>query len=88
MHTPGPWEAHDTSGSEPTVCQSHGGNTCTPLATLEWGRSENNDNARLMAAAPDLYEAIGLADKYLTKDNCPSDVLNKVSKAIAKAEGR
>jgi len=58
-----------------------------------WDGAINNEaNARLIAAAPELLAALTLAWPVVTRDvrngSCPSGVENVLRAAIAKAEGR
>jgi hypothetical protein len=65
-HTPGPWEIHDGGrfgswgNSGPSVCAVTGKNLCQPLVEFvgpdDLGQCAAN--ARLIAAAPDLLEAL------------------------------
>ena len=51
-HTPGPWSGWGVSN--PYVC----GADYKPVCTISTARSEYHANARLIAAAPDLLEAL------------------------------
>jgi hypothetical protein len=89
-YTPGPWKAHRRS---------------TPVGFAEYeihwsedgecvaGVVHGEDNAHLMAAAPDLLEALKNAYQLLNAFIGPDDelgqsVLNSADLAIAKAEGK
>lgn len=56
-YTPGPWTIHD-EGDDCLDIRSDGGSP--PIATLGWHVDDTSSqaNARLVAAAPDLYEAL------------------------------
>lgn len=86
-HTPGPW-AHD-SGSTLVITEEYIIADCTAAALPE---SEQEANARLMAAAPELLEACKDALEFidfLMHDSLVSDgeTRNMLRAAIAKAEG-
>lgn len=84
QHTPGPWFLGDTALIE----DANG----KPFAGAYWDDEDIPEavsiaNARLMAAAPDLLEALNLACDEVGYA-MPADILKKVHAAIAKAEGR
>jgi len=57
QHTPGPWEWHRDHPTDVIYCPTCG---CS-LATIDIGcgdKAEQQANARLIAAAPDLLEAL------------------------------
>lgn len=95
-HTPGPWVRDTGSGFG---CDVRAENGRKVAAT--WGinngdphrpayRAECDANARLIAAAPELLEALEIADKFcgsLTSDECPDSVHIPIRTAIAKAKG-
>lgn len=105
--TPGPWEVCDPGdygdfdGESRVVL----GNDMR-IAVVHWHegdyRAENDANANLIAASPDLYDALreakGLADMAVMSDDgdgTPSDdqssleqLRAKIDAALAKAEGR
>jgi hypothetical protein len=88
-HTPGEWKSlHDdgvVSAYEKT------GQHTSRIITIARGCSIAN--ARLIAASPDLYEALDEAINYvaahaaLTKDASASAFLDKCTAALAKAKG-
>jgi hypothetical protein len=95
-HTPGPWFMHDFAhpsvSSDPgpqdvtvscstpdTITVASMGNALT--ATLDEARA----NAQLIAAAPDMLEALLWLDR---KGGLGLDVHDRISAAIRKAEGR
>ena len=93
--TPGPWEVRTRTcigGQAPCVVFDHGdvGGEIASLALCP----NNEPNARLIAAAPDLLEvciaAFRLIDSILPDDLAWdfSDVKGALDAAIAKAEGR
>ena len=82
-HTPGPWErwgraspSQVISAGDCFVAQTLGGN--------------DEANARLIAAAPDLLEALREAADYTRHPDYdwPVEFSRRVSAAIAKAEGK
>lgn len=96
-HTSGPWS---------NVAKEHLDDPSCPeflircgtgyVATVDSSRDENTDNARLIAAAPDLLEAVqnlmGLFDtpvarRRLKDDALYSEVINQARAAIARAKG-
>jgi hypothetical protein len=86
--TPGPWTAHAFLVMAGYDRITHtGGNLPPPRA------HESQANARLIAAAPELYEALEAAEHHLKEtlagprwiDDCP--VLRQVQLALAKAIG-
>ena len=97
-HTPGPWltaiqECH--TGDIATVYHTTDG--WVSIWSENWAitgmdREEQSANARLIAAAPDLLEALKLMVEQFTKGNAPSTVKDsetriKAHAAIAKATG-
>lgn len=86
MHTPGPWIVEHGSYDEqtndyPPVVTHEARNVCT----VESYYGDDEDNARLIAAAPDLLEALIECEVLL--DQFPL-IKRRVKAAIAKAEGR
>ncbi len=84
-HTPGPWEVN----SELVVLDKNNNEVCVPAISAQL--LECKDNARLIAAAPDMLTALKMAQDYL--GGWPSDPHQRnareaVRAAIAKAEGR
>ena len=94
QHTPGPWRFEPETKTIRSVPANYW------LATMDsWDGAVNNEaNARLMASAPELLEALKLAlaqakhygptnpDELGGKFAC--DVIRQCDAAIAKAEGR
>src|SRR4051812_36082664 len=90
-HTPGPWlaEANDSS-----VFDSEGREVADCL-TFPFSGEVAEANARLIAAAPELYEVLREAERqieYLPNRFEPpanvNQVLTRIRAALAKAEGR
>jgi len=91
-HTPGPWEwdcgiiPPDGPGRYADIYKD-GGDLI--IATFNDQIAEGHANARLIAAAPDLLEALKLADAMLSGANMNAGVVErKVKASIAKAEGQ
>lgn len=88
-HTPGPWEA-----IEDTVRARGSQRAIADCGTWHVG-TQDKANARLIAAAPDLLDALKAAVEWIDPDEpdlvnreeCAAD-LEKARAAIAKAEGR
>jgi hypothetical protein len=99
-HTPGPWGVYDHESSHYPGIESKCG-----LSVVVWGErgefcgvrgrnaAEKNANARLIAAAPDLLEALQelatlpIARNYPEGPCLHRDDMEMVKKAIAKAKG-
>lgn len=85
-HTPGPWRAFKTAASERWCIDAQD----EPIADAYRGRAEAN--ARLIAAAPDLSEALqalagDCGDDSDDEDAMPWPNLARARAAIAKAIG-
>ena len=83
-HTPGKWksigETVTTADSKIFIADTHYGDPRTPLT------DRGESNARLIAAAPELLEALKDAADILK--NHYGAVPEKIEQAIAKAEGK
>jgi hypothetical protein len=103
QHTPGPWHVEteaDWEDDEPTLYVCHAGTVCDGTTVCNfppshWATLDTRAaNARLIAAAPDLLEALREANRLLgdipaAKGNPRvADAITANRKAIAKAEGR
>lgn len=103
QHTPGPWEIHDGGkfgsygDNGPSVCAVTGPGLCQPLFDLCGPASEMQcrANAALIAAAPELLEALrGLSDAVIEYGRTVAewdrvlDADKAARAAIAKAEGK
>ena len=85
-YTPGPWEASDSVGW--AIYPEKPG--ASHIAQLNKWRSNSAANARLMAAAPDMLEALELVQQYwATNPGLTYEIttMEVVEKAIAKAKG-
>lgn len=93
-HTPGPWSVYEDAnkvaahGSRNLVRSSALGDYYTESLTDERGEFFNPADARLIAAAPELLEALRAA--YSDIQRLPGhtiDMLGRIEAAIAKATG-
>ena len=99
-HTPGPWECGEEAGiwaNGLLICQMR--YFLNPKQLLKVCEKETQANARLIAAAPDLLEALKEYVKVMGgihENECPQDdtcnckwkyINDKVNQAISKAEG-
>jgi len=91
-HTPGPWKAFTHAGMHvPSEVQSVHGNPgmdeseLMPVTTLGRGRNQSA-NARLIAAAPDLLEALEEVSEWLALVSIPGAPKARVRAAIAEAK--
>lgn len=99
-HTPGPWTAVPQYGTGPMIAHViETGEQMKPTRmrliahSLERGNSllEDQANARLIVAAPDLLEALkilAIEFQFAERDEVTEKVYVQVYAAIAKAEGR
>lgn len=94
-HTPGPWEAVGDRDDEGImiVQSATGGEVCDIVSTLGYAEADEA-NARLIAAAPDLLEAlvdfveqVEAYDRLHGANSCAISP-DAARLAIAKAEGR
>ena len=84
--TPGPWHNDDCEGSI-SINASDGGAIATAW-DFEFGEDAAEANAKLIAAAPELLEALLLAQAaWLDRDRAKDrpDVIAKIQAAIRKA---
>lgn len=84
-HTPGPWTVGTKTWSSHVIAPSKFGPH--PLAVFSGrGRDEDDANAALAAAAPDLLEALEGVEPYLEEDP-DNERVRAAHAAIAKARG-
>lgn len=89
QHTSGPWfavtNAMGTSiNSSPTAQKAH----IASIATLRFEKEESEANAKLIAAAPEMLEALSLIVKHIPKEVIEDQLGDgywKVYEAIKKA---
>jgi len=102
-HTPGPWEQSTFKAANGDVC--HGVKSVSASIAVAWtnGRTEDEaiENAHLIAAAPEMLDALNSAREivlragaikledgsYFDKDCAATFALVKINAAIAKATG-
>lgn len=93
-HTPGPWKvvAHPkVARVESMRSVGHGANGMASVAWLTGGALNQEANARLIAAAPDLLAALKdllAAQMYLDDDERVLEAEKLACAAISKAEGK
>ena len=98
-HTPGPWTVGETrrykhsGGVDGTEVAVHYGTAenrgnCIAFAYGHGARGDAEADARLIAAAPDLLEALKKARRYVVSSHEPVGAeLDDIDAAIAKATG-
>ena len=87
QHTPGPWNYSGTADGLVWTITLKRGRQSRKIEVEGFTNEEAHGNALLIAAAPDLYQALRDAVAALggiRSDNVPESV----QKALAKAEGR
>lgn len=86
-HTPGPW-----SEFGPGNPQVYGGDPVRRIAVLDRQTGASMDecyaNARLIAAAPELLAALEGVRDFWAGGDCPEDLWEELTTAIAKAKGK
>lgn len=90
-HTPGPWTISDALPAGRYSLRDARGLLVATLPNHEESalrQSENQSNARLIAAAPELLAACHEAFSETCSDNRNQDLIDLLDAAIAKAEGR
>ena len=94
-HTPGPWGVFGSKSEVPEIRSVKDGEAGRLIAFVSTESEEHAANARLIAAAPDLYAACEAAfdqececsaegNDYITPDKCLHCVLTR---ALNKADG-
>ncbi len=90
-HTPGPWKVVNHPMVALVSSQRSvgvGGNGMSSVAWLTGGALNQEANARLIAAAPDLLAALEEAHKHLVLLYGDAEPVGTLGAAIAKARGR
>jgi hypothetical protein len=89
QHTPGPWTADWNSGSHGyTIAGDHIAiGTAFSLLGKRYGTGEASANARLIAAAPEMLEALRFVQEHGAVYP-EGEAGQRIRAAIAKAEGR
>lgn len=90
--TPGPWQVNHSDPEQ--VCDSDGeGRGCAPIAVMAGPQKGRRANARLIAAAPDLLEALRRLLEIIREEGCIAEhdarmySLEAAEAAIAAATG-
>lgn len=100
QHTPGPWTTEHQGGMERKKNNGEGVNRwqCVGLESGKdiaevflpsgkWNDAEGQANAQLIAAAPELFEALHVVERTFGH-RFNNEIADLVESAIAKAEGR
>lgn len=93
-HTPGPWVPKGGANDANCIADAAGHAVATAYyRDPSWAKDgETEANARLIAAAPDLLEALVVMERYHHENECAMDddtaECLMMRAAIAKAEGR
>ena len=93
MHTPGPWTSGRAIPADDTVSRivRAGVDHIAVVMDLEGAAQEAADNARLIAAAPDMLEALRAMVDYFGPhpdvDNGLDETLTAARAAVARATG-
>ena len=87
MHTPGPWTSGRPIPADDTVSRivRAGADHIAVVMDLEGAAQEATDNARLIAAAPDMLEALQLI--YANAGESPEWIRSRIDAVIARATG-
>ena len=86
-HTPRPWKVGGTD-LQPMVRSPNGPLSVCIAACDEYREGEQEANARLIAAAPDMLESLRECHDLLVSAHMGTLIIGRARKAIAKAEGR
>lgn len=91
QHTPAPWKVLHTENTNTYVTSERFGAICTIPHNAKH-TEEHEANALLIASAPELLEALKVAQKFVNaydeKIGVHPSVKSQISQAIAKAEGK
>jgi hypothetical protein len=82
-HTPGPWRVHDNGLGEFSVLACH---ETMRIASCSIGQISDHANARLIAAAPDLLDALERIAEHESRYQDSASYREAVA-AIARARG-
>ena len=87
MHTPGPWAPGRAIPADDTVSRivRAGADHIAVVMDLEGAAQEAADNARLIAAAPDMLEALQLI--HANAGESPEWIRSRIDAVIARATG-
>ena len=81
-HTPGPWQSYNAGATIGTI---EGCNGIDVIADIRFIKNESRHNAKLIAAAPDMLDALQAVSDYLGDQD--SILADQVNSAIRKARG-
>ena len=85
--TPGPWSTPDKGKLLGAVVAKDGEMVCDPSGAGRY-EDETEANARLIAAAPEMYELLELLDNYFAiKGGFNDRMTTKISKLLKKVRG-
>ena len=87
MHTPGPWTSGRPIPADDTVSRivRAGDDHIAVVMDLDGGAQEAVDNARLIAAAPDMLAALQLI--HANAGESPEWIRSRIDAVIARATG-
>ena len=83
-HTPGPWEMSQNIIGGYNIRFDKGKRKAYETV----GDIRKKENAQLVIAAPEMYEALNTLKVYIGDGALPPGIREKMKNAIAKAEGR
>jgi hypothetical protein len=88
-HTPGPWQIEDCTPGESTGLRFEVGTKDSVIARTTDGWKEARANARLIAAAPEMYEVLSelLDTLEMSKGYGFDEEYEKAREVLAKVEG-
>ena len=88
-HTPGPWQIDDCTPGESTGLRFEVGTKDSVIARTTDGWKEANANARLIAAAPEMYDVLSeLLDTLgLSRGYGFDEEYDKLREVLAKVDG-
>jgi len=88
-HTPGPWQIEDCTPGESTGLRFKVGTKDSVIARTTDGWKEARANARLIAAAPEMYEVLSelLDTLEMSKGYGFDEEYEKLREVLAKVEG-
>ena len=90
-HTPGPWFVNYLDGERYSIVDNKDMGAFSGIAIVAFhddAEGETKANARLIAAAPELLEALKQAVAWMDGERTPINALVNARKIIAKAEGK
>ena len=94
QYTKGEWKSRHPINNDYTIYMGEYGKGIIQVAMLFESSPNAEANARLISAAPDMYEALKTISAFYSetgyKNVIPSmiEAVRKINKAIAKAEGK